>query len=461
MLIDIGKCFTLRKMMANWNSGFFATALCGCFCFLLFGSCASPQAQLHTPYLEAATEVGTWLVAQADADGRIPNEALPDTVFSASLGSGAGGRMLFFLELFQATQDSAYLARAQSESEFALVYLKDSIDDPSARFGLYNGVAGVVFALSEMERITGNDLLSTSLPTLTQRMHEAAENDPVNDVIVGIAGIGLELLDLAKRYNDSALVYAVTIGDTLLRRGMPAGQGGYWNRSEDMDLNLPNFSHGTAGVGYFLARLYEETRQPAYLAGAEQAAQYLMDIADQKEGRFLVPYGIPNEGLSTKFDIGWAHGPPGTARLFYLLWQLTEKDVYWNHVESNVRSIVASGVPNATKDSLLWTGPFRIDQRFGTSGAATFLLKMHGVRSESQYLTLGRLIVDDILEKSSNAEVGRYWVLSRYGFQGQRGESASYTGYFYGAAGLGLALLQMHYADVSQPASIVFPDDPF
>lgn len=437
-------------------------ALWGGFVALLCGACTPPPEPPRTPYLQAATEVAAGLTALAEPQGPLPDEAAADTAHSASLGTGAGGRALFFLELFHATREGAYLTRAQTEADTMLASALAAAARGEARPGLYNGAAGHAFVLAEMDRISGENRYRDALPALVPVLAQAADGEAANDVIVGAAGVGLALLHLVEAgESDSLLAYATAIGDTLLHRGRPAAQGMYWTRAQDMEWNLPNFSHGTAGVGYYLARLYEVTRQQAYLDGAEAAARYLMDVADREGGLFLVPYGIPNEGLSTQYDIGWAHGPPGTARLFYLLWQLTGEEAYRAVVAANVQSLVASGLPGATRDSLRWTGPFRIDQRFGTAGAATFLLRLHDADGRADRLRLARAIVDDILSRSEQGPTGRHWVLPRYGFQGGPGEDASYTGYFYGAAGLGLALLEMHYAETDQPAAIVWPDSPF
>ena len=42
---------------------------------------------------------------------------------------------------------------------------------------------------------------------------------------------------------------------------------------------MPNFSHGTAGIAYFLARVHEETNERKYLDAAIAGAKYLQAIA--------------------------------------------------------------------------------------------------------------------------------------------------------------------------------------
>ena len=109
-------------------------------------------------------------------------------------------------------------------------------------------------------------------------------------------------------------------------------------------------------------------------------------------------------------------------------------------------------------DSSKWVDPFRVDRRFGTSGAAQFLLRLYRVEPHDAYRDLATRIVDDILDRGVRDEEGLRWRLPRYGFQGDRGTDATFTGFFYGAAGLGLTLLEMHYTEAELTPLITFPD---
>jgi hypothetical protein len=51
--------------------------------------------------------------------------------------------------------------------------------------------------------------------------------------------------------------------------------------------------------------------------------------------------------------------------------------------------------------------------------------------------------------------------LPRYGFQQDGEGDGLYTGFFYGAAGLGLTLLDMHYANAKGRSFVAWPDDAF
>ncbi len=434
-------------------------------------ACGDAIESQRTPYLDRAVETGRWLqsVAVAGTGGRIPNEVGVTASFSADLGTGAAGRSLFFLELYQATGDESFLRSAEREVESALAQL-DASFDAELQFGLYNGIAGVGFAAAELFRATGAPQFHQAAQDVMRRLHDGAQEGDagsvswgeVDDVLAGSAGIGLALLYLAHAFDDTvSLELARQTGAGLLDRVHERDGGLWWSRAAGGDVNLPNFSHGTAGVGFFLSSLHRATGDTVFLDAAERAADYLKSVADRSAGLFLVPYGVPNDGYVSAYDIGWAHGPAGTANIFVQLGEITGEQEYGELVGASARTLAASGMPGSSADPSRWTGPFRVDRRFGTSGAAVFLLRLTRNQPESPHRGLAQRIVDDIIDRGQRDAQGLHWSLPRYGFQEDDGTDATFTGFFYGAAGLGLTLLEMHYAVAGGAPFVRWPDDPF
>lgn len=423
------------------------------------------QHQPRTAYLDAAIESGRWLQSRAEANSRgfIPDQVGVDSVTTASLGAGASGRALFFLELFHATGDSTFLQSARVEAHAAVAATEET---PGAH-GLYNGLAGVAFALTEVSKVTRDAPYRQAAESRFEEIVVGAEATAngirwgaPNDVIVGAAGVGLALLYAAREFDRADFLDAArAAGSELLASADSTESGLRWFRATGQDLDLPNFSHGTAGVAYFLAELSASTGDPVYLDAAERGAAYLMAVSDTSNGLFLVPYGIPNQGYVTKYDVGWAHGPAGTSRLFYALWVITDNTLYRDAVGAGAKSILASGLPGETSDTTRWSGPFPIDQRFGLSGVIPFLTDWNGVQPGAGSVAIARASADTILARSTGSDMGLSWTIPQYGFQGDG--AATYTGYFYGSAGMGMALLAMHYAEAGGRLSLRLPDDPW
>ncbi len=82
------------------------------------------------------------------------------------------------------------------------------------------------------------------------------------------------------------------------------------------DVFWVNMAHGTAGVGWIYAILYQAAGEQRYLDAAADAARYIEGIAVGDDEAALVPYLDSLErGPSTEFYyLSWCHGPAG--RLF-------------------------------------------------------------------------------------------------------------------------------------------------
>src|SRR6185295_11417771 len=142
------------------------------------------------------------------------------------------------------------------------------------------------------------------------------------DIISGSAGIGLFLLYADTMLQDpGARALAVRAGDRLLELGTPEKGGTKWAMDPSFPRLMPNFSHGTAGIAYFLATLYRATKEQRFLDGALAGARYLQAIAKTDGDICLVQHNQP-DGLDLYY-LGWCHGPTGTARLFYQLHNAT------------------------------------------------------------------------------------------------------------------------------------------
>ncbi len=414
-------------------------------------------------YLVAAIEVGAWLQAQSTDGSAIPDR-IGESTSTAGLGSGASGRAVFFAELYAATSDSAFLRSALRESEAAIA---SGLFQPY-NLALYSGLSGVAFSIAEVARIADDVALRDEALELFHHIASAAPSrggngwGDVYDVLGGWAGIGLALLYAFERFGDAELRdAAIELGDSLLVAA-DSVRGGQlrWFRGAETPYDLPNFSHGTAGVGYFLSRLAASTGAERFGTAVSGATSYLDSVADTAGGLFLVPYGVPNEGFNTPYDIGWAHGPAGTALLYFVSWNETGDPEVRARLDANVRTLLASGVPGPSSDTSRWKGPFPMDRRFGTSGTAAALFRLGGATATPEYLDRAFRIVDDMLDRASTNSEGTFWDVPLYGFQPGDG-SAVFTGYFYGASGFGLTLLEAHYNIVDRERAVRFPDDPF
>jgi len=435
----------------------------------LLWSCSS----IDNQYLNKSIEVEKWLSEQKinSFDAEIWADEVGKEEVSLSLSSGVSGKVLFYLELYLATDNLAYLEEALIGCDYIATHLPQNVDQAKAlrnSSSLYGEISGSAFVLMEAYKLTKDERWNISVNHCLSLIDSLSTNsdgrywNSFNDVLVGSSGTGLLLLYLYKETGDPRpLRMAKEAAETLEQRAIRKQDSLYWHINQDTDMNLPNFSHGAAGVGYFFTCLYEETKDAEYLDIARQVAKYLELIAWKSDNSFLLPYGFPDYGWEREYDIGWAHGPAGTARFFFKLWQVTNEEKWLDIVKKCSNGIKLSGLPNAPNEHF-GSASFPIDMRFGLGSVIDFYINLKQeniLEANDSYLDELIRVLDEkaVIEDS----IKRFWQIERYGFMGgNEEESATFTGYFYGSAGLGRLYILRHNLQTNND-KIRLPDDPF
>lgn len=414
------------------------------------------------PYRPAALEAARWIQSteRTTAAGKTwPPDPLKPDDFQSNLYGGSAGVVLFFIEAHHATGDRRYLVDARSGADELLARLPDTIQENTS--GLYTGVAGSGFVLLEIARATGDDKYRAGagrcvdlLAGAARRVGNGVEWGAVTDIIGGGAGIGLFLLRAADALSRSdARDLAVAAGRRLIDLGRPADGGIKWAMSPEYPRLMPNFSHGTAGIGYFLATLYRDTGDRAFLDAALGAARYLTAVANTNADGCSVFHHEP--GGEDLYYLGWCHGPVGTARLFYRLARVTGDSRWMTWVRRSARSIMTSGIPEKHTPGF-WNNA---GQCCGSAGVAEFFLDLHRATGDRKYLDFARRVADQLLRRATRDGVGMKWIQAEHRVRPDF--LVAQTGYMQGAAGIGMLLLHLDAAERGRAPVVIFPDSPF
>ncbi|MCK4644777.1 MAG: hypothetical protein KAU46_00845 [Candidatus Aminicenantes bacterium] len=373
-----------------------------------------------------------------------------------TLYSGTPGVVLFFLEAFHATGDQDFLEDARIGANYLLSAL-----DKEKGAGLYVGVSGIGYCLEETYKATKEWQYRQGVVRCLDNLKEWAEEKEkgiqwgeTTDIISGNAGTGLFLLYLAEEWKDeSVLAMAKQVGDRLVEVGIPAEEGTKWAMNPQNPRLMPNFSHGTAGIAYFLASLYQKTNEQKHLDGALAGAQYLKSVAKTEDDVCLIFHHEP-EGEEL-FYLGWCHGPVGTARLFYRLYQITEEQEWMHWIEKGAHGILKSGIPDQEVPGF-WNN---VGVCCGSAGVAEFFLSLYQVTEKQEYLEFARELTTQILNKASHDASGMWWVHAEH--RSRPDFLQSQTNLMQGAAGVGIWLLHLEEFISGKQPQIVLPDNPF
>jgi len=421
-----------------------------------------PPPSRPSPLVAEAQGAATWLrsVAVPTTTGLgWAGTPGPNAPLITNLYSGSAGVVLFFLELHHATRDASDLETARRGAD-RLAALVGSERD----MGLYTGIAGLGFALTETWKATKDDRYRDAANRVIDRLKESAkaveggvEWSPVSDIISGTSGIGLYLLSAARDLNrPDAKDLAVAAGRRLLTQQMQAEGGVKWAMTPGTPTRLyPNFSHGTAGVAYFLATLAQETGDRAFRDAALSGARYLLKVAKTEGDVCLVFHHEPEADGLDLFYLSWCHGPAGTARLFHRLAAVTGDRDWREWVRKSVNGIRKSGVP-AQRTPGFWNN---VGQCCGSVGVAEFFLSYYEETRDASALAFARTLTDEISAKATRDGQGTRWIHAEH--RVQPGNIAAQPGWMQGAAGIGAWYLRLDGFEQKRPRLIRFPDSPF
>ena len=414
------------------------------------------------PWLAEAQGAAKWLrsVSVPVTTGLAwPGTPGPTAPQVSNLYSGYAGVVLFFLELHHTTGNPADLetARAGANSLAAISYNEKSA-------GLYTGLGGIGFTLTEVWKATKDPAFRDAanrvldqVKKMATRVDDGVEWSPVSDIISGTSGIGLYLLYSARELNrPDAKELAEAAGRRLIAQQMTADGGTKWAMTPATPTRLyPNFSHGTAGVAYFLATLAEETGKPAYREAALSGARYLLKVAKTDGDVCLVFHHEPEPDGLDLYYLSWCHGPAGTARLFQRLATVTGEREWRDWIRKSANGIRKSGVP-AQRTPGFWQN---VGQCCGSVGVAEFFLSYHEHTKDRDALAFVRELTTEITAKATRDDQGTRWIHAEH--RVQPGNLAAQTGWMQGAAGIGAWYLRLDAFDRGKKPLIRFPDSPF
>jgi lantibiotic modifying enzyme len=412
--------------------------------------------------LDLALECARWIEQsrQVTEHGvRWPADPLKPEKIQPELYNGMAGVVVFLAELAATTRDSRWLDSAKAGADYLAAEAEAMGDELDC--GLYTGLAGMGFAVASVASAGGGATYDAAGRKILDRLKARAKSvdDGVEwsdgyDIIAGSAGIGLALLDAHRRWKDpAALTLAKGAGRRLLATGISADGGTMWFPSASFKRNYPNFSHGTAGVGYFLATLYHQTRDRIFLDGALAGAKYLDANATRDGDATRIFHHEP--GGRDLFYLSWCHGPVGTSRLFYRLHQATGDHAWLDWVHRLTRGVLTTGIPEQRTPGF-WEN---ISQCCGNIGVGQFFLDLERSLQDRTARAMIDRAIADTMKRSTKDDSGRRWVQAENRTEPEN--LVAQTGFMQGAAGVGTFLLRLDATARGRRWMVEFPDTPF
>lgn len=430
---------------------------------------ATPDATPDT-YRELGEAAWSWVLRQIrEDDGPWLPESVPDPdpdpepAATApedrdSLYSGIAGLAPVLAEIRQYRELSASEERLAAGIVTRLSAVAARTTEPS----LYDGLAGHAMALrllapgSEALALRRLAELATPDGWKTTTDFEPGSDAPLNDIIVGAAGI---VMTAVWAGGEHAGAIATTGGEALLRAADRTEAGLDWEMTASSASRLPNYSHGTAGVAAALAVAGAALDRQDFVDAAVAGARHVLSVGSLADGGFIVPHTIPESSREVEpVTYTWCHGPAGTSHLFAALSLAGVAEVAGHDVgelrQRCLTSILTSGVPRRLRPGF-WDNDGRC---CGTAGVGDVLLdaaqdSADPARAET-LVRAARVMGDALVERAVRDASGARWRFVEHRVDPPLLPPG--TPWMQGAAGIAAYLLRLgRFLDTGPEAPVV------
>ncbi|WP_405055775.1 hypothetical protein OG474_23890 [Kribbella sp. NBC_01505] len=375
-------------------------------------------------YGELAEAAWTWVLDQVqwDDDGPwIPEHvgAEKPTEFIQGSHSGVGG-LAYALAEIKLTRPWTTAERELAAGIAERVRTSIPTDSSISFFDGLVSAIGVLTALGEPGAEAAVDrALEIATPTGWQ---ESFLDDPetyepgavCNDLTLGTGGVLLGAL-WALRHGIPARPLADRAIDLLLAEKEETPAGLNWlfiprrYLRKPPPLQMPNFSHGLAGIAAVLTLAGAELDRPDLLEAGRLGAEHLVTLGIIDAQGFRLPRVIPwAERHGDEYTYNWCHGPAGTALLFDAL-EYAGIDAIAGVSPATWRERLLDAVRNSGIPNRLHPGFWDNDGRCcGTAGAADAFLTAYHRTTNPADLAFATHLADTLVTRAGTSPYWRF-----------------------------------------------------
>lgn len=463
--------------------------------------------------LRAEEYVASFL--KEDSDGMYSDELTGAS--RHNLYVGTAGILHMYVELHQVTDNEEYktkiteIARYLDRHVFAGVEAakRDGEFVPGMAEAFYSGIGGIGLALNEVYRLYKDENARHGAGQIIDYYfkHAVKTDEGIywsgNCPVFFDGGIALFLVDSYYTYGsakdntkqdispkngdgcsktdtsigDKLRSYITGAADYILAHAIKHGEGAleFDRINVDFKHKEPNFEFGTAGVGYLMAQVYVLTGDRKYLEAAFAAANYIKSIAVKQKKGYLIPYKLGR--YDDKFYLGNCHGPVGTAKLFYELYSIMKNPEWLQEVRELIDGAESLGAPFA----MSWGFWNTTCVCCGPAGYMPLFIAMYRETGEDKWKELAHRVgevlvgsgsVSGTVSSESGAAENISGTFSDDNGSGKFAWEIAFdrtapdkltrpAGYFTGAAGMIVMLLELYCLETGKSGVRSFIDDPY
>lgn len=396
--------------------------------------------------------------------------------------TGSAGVAYFYCELYRITKAPEYLDIIVKAADYLNKNWKNTIpyaislmesygiyDDTGIEYSYYTGISGVGEGLIAIYATTGRDREKETVADIAAYVAAGARSDEAGPYwgsdcsMLFDAGTMLFLYHAAEFLKDAELkLLADRVADRIAAKAEEDPRGGYaWESTAHKGTHrIPNFECGTAGIGYALTVAYSFTPKDEYLKAAVEAAAHIKAIAVPQGRGFLIPWH-DNPGEEPIFYVANCHGPSGTSKLFYRLYEITGRESYLEDIRSLYYGLRHLNAPEQMSPGCWNT----VCVCCGTAGILQFLINLGIIFDGSEFAAEATEVADtaaEILAGEQESKTGGRIGVWPVAYERVKPENvAPDFGHGTGSSGIGATLLQMYLFRQHKAGWYRFIDDPY
>jgi lantibiotic modifying enzyme len=262
----------------------------------------------------------------------------------------------------------------------------------------------------------------------------------INDVVLGTAGVLLGAVWAHRNGVTAARELGELAAGVLLNEAETTEAGVNWpfvplRYRTDPGRQMPNFSHGLAGIATTLALAGAELDRPDLVDVALSGAEHLVALGTRSGAAFAVPHYIPDDDLDEdEFTHNWCHGGAGTSLLFLALARAGvaavagEAPLVWHR--RCLHGVRTSGLPERRYPGF-WDNDGRC---CGTAGVGDVFLDSWRRAGEADDLEFALHLADTVVERAIVEGPHAYWRFTEH--RAEEPLLPPGTGWGQGAAGI-------------------------
>jgi lanthionine synthetase-like protein len=418
-----------------------------------------------TQYRDTAEAAWRWVLDQLRWDGGPSLPDVPDPRHRNGFHGGIGGLAYVLAEIRLCrdwTVEEHRLAEATAERLTSTIPTETD-------YNFFDGLVSTIGVLTALA-LPGADAAVRRLSALAtptgwpQPYLEPPRFLPdarINDVTLGTAGVLLGAVWAHRNGVAAARELGDVAAGVLLTEAEPTEAGVNWRHvppryRTDPDRQMPNFSHGLAGIAATLALAGVEFDRPDLVDVARGGAEHLVTLGTRSGAGFTVPRHIPHEGIDAdQFTHNWCHGGAGTSLLFLALARAGvpavagEDPLVWHR--RCLYGVRTSGLPERRYPGF-WDNDGRC---CGTAGVAEVFLDSWQRAGETDDLEFALHLTDTLVDRAIVAGPHAYWRFTEH--RGKDPLLPPGTGWGQGAAGIAAFLFHASRVARDERTATVVP----